>query len=321
MTAPTPVGPSPDEADRRTDRRVAPRYFTIVNGAAGGGRCRSRADLCLSQLERAGFHLEIRLTDGAGHATELAREAWNEGHRQFLVVGGDGTSYEVLNGLLPRAAGDDVPVLGLLPLGTGNSFLRDFHIHDTDAALHALRHGTRRPVDAVRIEHEDGEDLFYMNILGLGLTATAGAMTNDHLKPLGTTGYILAVVAKVASLDTPCDPLTIDGGEVDSRSSVFLSFCNSKFTGGSMMMAPQADPTDGKLDVIRAGTMTRGRLLGAFPRIFQGTHVTLPEVEETQARRIDFEEPRAQPVMIDGEIRYLTVRALEVVPGAVEVVL
>lgn len=289
--------------------------IAIVNGAAGGGRCRSRADLALDRLREHGFELEVHFTHAAGHATELAADAWERGARRFLVFGGDGTSYEVVNGLFPRAVGDDKPVLGILPLGTGNSFLRDFGITSEEAAFDALTSGRQRSVDVVEVRHADGV-LHYINILGLGFTAAAGGLMNRRFKALGNAGYVAAVLVEVMRLKHPVDAIRLDGGDVDERAAVFLSFCNSRYTGGTMMMAPDADPADGEVDVIRAGALNRRGLLGAFPRIFTGTHVDHADVEQCRAKRVDFVAPREQDVMIDGEVMRLSIESIEVLPGA-----
>lgn len=295
------------------------RFLAILNGAAGGGRCRARADAVLVRLREAGFELDLRITEGRGHATELARDAWDEGHRHFISIGGDGTAYEVINGLFPRSLGDDRPTLSILPLGTGNSFLRDFGVAHESAALDAIFHGRSRSCDVVRIDHRDGV-LFYLNILGIGFVARAGDLTNRRFKKLGAAGYGFAVLGSVATLEYAVDPYRIDGGDIDSRPSTFVCFCNSRYTGGSMMMAPHADATDGQVDVIRVGVLRRRDLVSAFPRIFQGSHVHMPEIEESRGKKVLFEKPRLQPVMIDGEILELEMRGLEVIPGALEVI-
>ncbi len=298
-----------------SDREAS--FFVVINGAAGGGRCRSRFDRLRARLVDAGLHLAIHLTCAPGHATELVEEAYAAGQRRFLVVGGDGTSYEAVNGLFARGRPEGVAV-GMLPLGTGNSFLRDFGITHEEAAIDAILRGRTRKVDVIRCEHEGGV-IHYLNLLSIGFTARAGALTNDQFKPLGTAGYIAAVLVSVARLEYPVDPVRLDGGEVDRRPAAFLSFSNSKYTGGAMMMAPKADPTDGLLDVIRVGILPRLPFVATFPKIFSGTHVDRPEVEEAQVRRVEFVEPREQDVMVDGEIVRLSSRSLEVVPAAIEV--
>ncbi|MGH9681337.1 MAG: acylglycerol kinase family protein, partial [Candidatus Acidiferrales bacterium] len=101
-------------------------YFTIVNPAAGGCRCGTLAPRALDRLREAGLALEVRQTRAPGEATILAHEAYAGGFRYFIAVGGDGTGYEIVNGLFPEALTEGRAALGFLPLGTGNSFLRDF---------------------------------------------------------------------------------------------------------------------------------------------------------------------------------------------------
>lgn len=292
--------------------------LVIVNGAAGGGRCRARADQAIARLHEAGVEVEVRLTEGPGHATELAADGRERGVTKFLSVGGDGTAYEVINGLFPNDTGDEL-TLGILPLGTGNSFLRDFGIIGEKVAIEALLRGRTHRVDVVRAEHEGGV-FHYMNLLSVGFSAEAGDLTNRRFKKLGAAGYVAAVLASVAKLEHPVIPVRIDGGDTDRRPCVLLSFSNSRYTGGQMMMAPRADVSDGQLDVIRVGGMTRAQLLATFPAIYRGTHVDHPLVEQMRARRVDFEETVERPAMVDGEVLSVALRSLEVVPSALSVI-
>ncbi|MEM9860850.1 MAG: diacylglycerol kinase family protein [Myxococcota bacterium] len=289
----------------------------IINGAAGGGRCAARASAALRDLRRDQA-IDMVTTEGPGHASELARAAFEDGARRFIAVGGDGTSYEVINGLFPRANGANIE-LGLLPLGTGNSFLRDFGVSGQDDALGRLARWATRPVDLVEATHQSGS-IHYMNLLSIGFTADVGDLTNRRFKALGPAGYVAAVVSCLSRLDAPRDPIAIDDLAVDERKAVFMSFSNSQYTGGAMQMAPDADVSDGKLDVIRVGELGRADLLRTFPKIYAGTHVRHPQVETTRAQRVRFTEPRRQAVMVDGEVVELTLKQLDVRPHALRVV-
>ncbi len=294
-------------------------FFTIVNGAAGGGRCLARADGALAALEQAGITLDVHFTEGPRHAIELASDAYQDGHRSFLSVGGDGTSFEIVNGVFQHGTPERVH-LAMLPLGTGNSFLRDFGITSEEAAREAIVRGTAHPVDAVALKHTGGT-LHFINTMGIGFVARVGALTNEKFKALGTGGYVAAVVTSVAQLQYPLDPLIIDeASEPDSRPAVFLSFSNSQYTGGAMHIAPSARVNDGKFDIIRVGKLGRAGLLTAFPKIFAGTHVEHPLVEQTQATKVQFTDSREQDVLMDGEFRRLSLQSLQVVPHALEVI-
>lgn len=295
----------------------------IVNPAAGGGRCGRLAPAALERLRASGIAVQSVETRGPGDASRLAREAYDAGARTFVAVGGDGTAYEILNGVLPpaRATGTRI-ALGFLPLGTGNSFLQDFLVHGDDAAERAsaaLVAGRHRACDVIALDLVGDTTLYYINLLSFGFVAAVGALANRRFKRLGTAGYAAAVVAEVAGLAARPYRLRVDGGRWSEPEAVFVSLCNSRFTGGRMMMAPYAETSDGRIDLVVAGAMGRVGLLTAFPRIFAGTHVHLPEVTVGQASVVDIDVRERMDLMIDGEIVRGTPRRVEVLPGAIDV--
>ena len=297
---------------------MSKRFFTILNGSAGGGRCKPRAEQALKELRGAGLEFDVHLTERIGHATEIAERAYADGERQFLSIGGDGTSFEIVNGLFKNGTPEEVS-LGILPLGTGNSFLRDFNIESVDDAMEALKSNRTQSIDVVHAEHAEGS-LHFINTMGIGFVAKVGELTNKHFKALGAGGYVAAVLASVVTLDYPADAIKLGGGSsIDSEPATLLSFSNSKYTGGAMKMAPSASVQDGRLDVIRVGKLGRMGLVTTFPKIFAGTHTRHPLIDEFQTNRVDFVDARKQPVLIDGELMHLKLRSLSVLPNALRV--
>jgi diacylglycerol kinase (ATP) len=298
---------------------VTPRFFAVVNPAAGGGRCGELADAALDRVRRAGLDLEIARTSHPGEATELVRAAYGQGFRNFLAVGGDGTSYEILNGLFPEAVSGGRPTLGFLPLGTGNSFLKDFTSRGVEHTMEALRSGTRRTCDVIRLRHAEGE-IYLLNLVSLGFPADVGELANRRFKRWGELGYILGVFTRLARLEHLAFPHRLDGApEWDRRRALFLSFSNSKFTGGKMMIAPKADPTDGWIEYVRWGPIGRLGLLWNLPSLFTGTHIEHPRASRAGAKRIDFNLGGPVNVLVDGEILRLDCRSLEILPAALDV--
>ncbi|MDX9722524.1 MAG: diacylglycerol kinase family lipid kinase [Myxococcota bacterium] len=292
------------------------RWVLITNPAAGAGRSQSQLRDALVKLRAAGLRFELFESERPGQVQELARQAYLDGARAFIAAGGDGTVFALLNGLLPVAK--QRPTLAVLPLGTGNCFAADCGVPTLPDALRALTCGQRRPVDVLHLEHAEGE-LYFANLLSVGFSARVGALTNRHLKPLGVLGYSLAVLLCVASHRHEAFALRGEDGCLDARPCTLLSFSNSRLTGGNMLMAPYARLDDGLLDLIRVGPLARHQLLAAFPRIFRGTHVELPETEYYQRKRIELACKRPVDVMVDGEVLQLTLRSLQVLPGAIEV--
>jgi diacylglycerol kinase (ATP) len=299
---------------------VKPKFLAIINPAAGGGRCGKLAPAALDRVREAGIDLDVAYTKSPGEATALARSAYSEGVRHFLAGGGDGTSYEIINGLFPEAATDGRPALGFLPLGTGNSFLRDFTSRGVEHTIEALKIGNTRACDVIRLRHAGGE-VYFMNLLSLGFPADVGELTNRRFKRWGELGYILGVFTRLAGLKHLAFPHRREGSkEWDRQPCLFLTFSNSKFTGGKMMIAPKADPTDGQIEYVRWSPVGRMRLLWLFPRLFTGTHIDHPLATRAEVQRMEFDLDKPVNAMVDGEILRLQCRSLEILPGALDVI-
>ena len=295
------------------------RFFAIVNPAAGGGRSAKLAKPALARLREGGLRIDVIASTGPGHAVQLAREAYGQGYRRFIAVGGDGTAHEILNGVLGPVRDKDRISLGLLPLGTGNSFLRDFTKDGVEGSLQALLAGRKRPIDLVRLTHSAGE-LYSFNLLSVGFTADVAALTNRFFKPLGQLGYLLGVFVRVVQLRRRAFTLRCDDDtNWDERRCLFLTFNNSKYTGGTMLIAPHADPTDGLIEFVRWGPIGRFGLMRMLPKLYDGTHIAHPLASRRAVRHVEFNAPVPVDVMIDGEIATLECRSLDVIPAAVDI--
>ncbi|MGA8035997.1 MAG: diacylglycerol kinase family protein [Candidatus Acidiferrales bacterium] len=295
-------------------------FLAIVNPAAGGGRCGKLAPEVIERVREVGAHVRVAETSRAGDAVDIARKTYAEGVRNFLAVGGDGTSYEIVNGLFPEALTDGRPTLGFLPLGTGNSFLRDFTKDPVEYSIECLRKGRRRACDVIRLTHAGG-DIYYMNLLSLGFPAEVGETANRRFKGMGQLGYIRAVVAHLKGLEHQAFPHRVNGAENWDRGRVlFLTFSNSRFTGGKMMIAPDANPCDGEIEYVRWGPINRAGLIATFPRLFTGTHIRHPLAARAAAKRVDFALDGPVNVMIDGESLHLDCKSLEILPCAMDIV-
>lgn len=292
-------------------------YFTIVNPAAGGGRCGKLAPRALDRLRAAGLTLEVRQTRAPGEATIFAHEAYASGYRKFIAVGGDGTGFEIVNGLFPAALTDGRAALGFLPLGTGNSFLRDFTDRGADYAIEAILEHRKRPCDVIRLNH-GGESLYYINTLNMGFAADVATLTNRHLKFLGELGYLVGVLVSLARLRRRPFPLRANG-ERDDRRCLFVAFSNSKYTGGKMMIAPHAAIDSGAIEYVHWGPIGRLGLVRTLPRLFDGSHMKHRLASRRTAARIEFELKGPVDVVVDGEVLTLEVESLEALPGALDV--
>jgi YegS/Rv2252/BmrU family lipid kinase len=230
-----------------------------------------------------------------------------------VLVGGDGTLFEALNGMVK--AGRFVPV-AQIPVGTGNSFIKDLGIESVEDGLRALTEGRTRAVDIGRVRSAAGE-YHFVNLVGAGFVADVGSRAVTF-KLFGDLSYTIGVLLGLAVLRAAPCRLVVDGKE-SVRDALFIEVCNSRKTGGDMIMAPSAKVDDGLFDVVIARAMNRRTLLKLFPLIFTGEHVKDPHVETFRCSRISVSFEPPQKVTPDGEILGTTPLDIEVVPRALEV--
>jgi len=295
-------------------------FFAVVNPAAGGGRARKLVGAALDRLRAGRINVEAVHTNAPGEGITLARDAYLRGHRKFIAVGGDGTSYEIVNGLFPRRGLDEPVTLAFLPLGTGNSFLRDFSDRGVEHAIESILAGRSQACDVLRLRHAEGV-LHYINLLSMGFAADVAMLRARRFSRWGELGYQSSIFISLVRFRRRPFPLIVDGEpEVDHRPCLFLTFNNSKFTGGTMMIAPNADVNDGLIEYVRWGMIGRLGLIRNLPTLYDGTHIQHPLAERRTAKRIDFRFQERVDVMVDGEVLTLQCQTLDVLPSTLNVV-
>jgi len=298
------------------------KTLLVVNPAAGHGLGRKVFERLEPRLREALPGLEVRLSEYAGHAVEIGREAARASYDRLLCLGGDGTPYEVINGLYADGRPSRRPEIGQIPAGTGNSFLRDFDITTPDQALEAILAG-RREQDPDLVEFEEQERgrtvrRYSLNIIGAGLIADILRLTNERLKFMGAAGYSLAVLAELVKGMKNRIEIETDGRRfLVERSALVVS--NSKFTGGKMKIAPAADTADGRADLVLFNDVNRREIVSIFSGVFSGKHAAHPKVEMCQAAVITVEADPPLRLMADGELLGWTPLRLKVLPAELDI--
>lgn len=297
------------------------RTLLVVNPAAGHGRGRKVFEGLEPRLHGAIPGLEVRFSEHAGHTVEIGRQAAGAGYDRILCLGGDGTPYELLNGLYADGRPARRPEIGQIPAGTGNSFLRDFGIETPDQALEAILAGRRRKVDLVEFEEQEhGRTVrrYSLNIIGVGLIADILQLTNERLKFLGAAGYSLAVLARLVRGMSNRIVIEADGTRLEAANSA-LVVSNSKFTGGKMMIAPRADTGDGRADLVLFNDVNRREIVSIFAGVFSGKHAGHARVHMRQAAVLTVEADPPLRLMADGELVGWTPLRAKVLPGELDV--
>jgi diacylglycerol kinase family enzyme len=163
--------------------------------------------------------------------------------------------------------------------------------------------------------------LHYINLLSMGFTADVATLRARRFGGWGELGYIISIFQGLARLQRRAFPTRVDQEtEFDRRRCLFLTFNNSKFTGGTMMIAPDAATDDGLIEYVRWGPIGRVGLIRNLPTLYDGTHTRHPLAEVRKVRRVDFHLDAPVDVMVDGEVITLHCESLDVLPAALNVV-
>lgn len=289
------------------------KLLLLVNPKAGRNRAKRIAAKACERFTQKDIETEAHYSAFPGHITELAASHVRDHFDGIVSVGGDGTLFETINGLAQADPAFSMPV-GIIPVGTGNSFAKDLDIHSLDTAVEKICQGKTRQVDLGHFSWDSGSH-YFINLLGFGFAADVVRKAAKY-KCFGSLGYILSLFATLRRMSFSQLELTIDGKRYE-RENCFVAICNSTKTGGNMVMAPDARIDDGLLDVVLLNRIGRARLLRVFPSIFRGRHIELPEVETFKARRIRAVTHPPKTCTPDGEVLGQTPIEVEICPGMI----
>jgi diacylglycerol kinase (ATP) len=285
----------------------------LVNPASANGKTGKRWPDIARAAHSAGLRGEAVFSEQAGQLGELAREAADDGATLLVVVGGDGTVHEVVNGI----AGRDGVELALIPRGTGWDFARTHAIPKRVAeAIRIARDGEARPFDLGRATYESGA-AWFANIASVGMSGAVAAKANSTTKALGAkTSYLLALGVVFARWKNVHLRVRVDDEERDAlMEDVIVAV--GRYLAGGMMITPDAEPDDGLFDVLLIGDLTKAELVRVMPKIYRGTHLPHPKGEVLRGRAVTIEADEPLPIQLDGEQPGTTPVRFEIVPAAI----
>ncbi len=302
-------------SDDRDGRREIARVTVLTNPASGHGNAPHAAERAIAALQRRGVDvLEIVGAD-ADHAGRLLRDALDRGTDALAIVGGDG----VISLALQVIARTDVP-LGIIPAGTGNDHAREYGIPtgDPEAAADVVVDGRVDTVDLGHIRSDAGEQKWFGTVMAAGFDSLVSDRTNRMRWPHGRMRYNLAMLAELSKLRLLPFRLVLDGTQEILANLTLAAFGNTRSYGGGMLICPNADHADGKLDITMVHTASRTRLVRLFPTVFRGTHVDLDQVSTARAGSVRV-ECAAINAYADGEFACALPVEVSAVPGALKI--
>ena len=291
------------------------RVTVLTNPMAGHGNARHVAERAIVRFHELGIDVIAIVGRDAAHARNLVEEAVGKGTDAVVVVGGDG----VIRLALQSLAATGIP-LGIIPAGTGNDHARAYSIPTGDpvAAVDLVAAGHTRTVDLGRIRGADGTDSWFGTIAATGFDSLVSDRVNRMRWPHGRMRYNLAIVAEISKLRPLPFRLVFDGERELVADLTLAAFGNTASYGGGMLIGPDADPTDGLLDITMVHSESRTKLIRLFPTVFKGTHINLDEVTTERARAVTVESPGIN-AYADGEYVCPLPAEISAVPAALKI--
>jgi len=281
----------------------------IVNPAAGRGRTKELLPKVEKALDERRMVFRVEKTRGREHANdEILRAA--EAGEVPVVMSGDGL-VGLAGGIL---AGSEVP-LGIIPGGRGNDFARVLGIPtEPEDAVEVLATGTVRHVD---VGEANGQR--FLCIASIGFDSDANRIANNAKLFKGNLVYAYAALRALVGWKSA--RFTVIVGEERVRFTGYsVAVANTSAYGGGMLVAPDADPSDGEFDIVMVGEVGKLRFLGNLPKVFKGTHIEQDEVRVFRAPYLDLEASRPFAVYADGEHLTDTPVSLRLLPRALGVI-
>ncbi len=282
-------------------------YFVIINPNAGNGRGKADWPAIKEMLSNQGLAFKSMFTKAVNHARETCIDKINEGQRRFIVVGGDGTLNEVVNGIFSQ---DSVPpnkfVLGNIPVGTGNDWCRTYNIpNNLAAAVKIISNQNIFHQDIGKVSYMKNGNLesrYFLNVAGCGFDAFVANRTNEK-KEMGKGSALVYLYTLFVSLfNYKSTNITIEFEKSKYSELVFsISLGIGRYNGGGMMQLPDAIPNDGLFDLTIIKKMSKIEVLKNIKKLYNGTIVTHPKVDTFKANKVIIKSIPDISLEVDGE--------------------
>jgi len=241
-------------------------------------------------------------TEYPGHATELARQAGEQGYDLVVAVGGDGTVHEVVNGLM-QVPPESRPALGIVPLGSGNDFAHILGLPaDPGEALLSAVNGQPHSLDVGSMRDENDRLEYFNNTMGMGFDSVVNMYTRKITVIHGFLMYFIALIMTIFRNFDPIDLHVETDQETWDLTSLMLAIGNGPREGGGFIITPAAKLDDGLLNYVTIKKISRLMMLRLVPEVMRGTHGHFKQVRMGTCRRMTVTSQQPLYIHCDGEI-------------------
>jgi YegS/Rv2252/BmrU family lipid kinase len=280
---------------------MEPKVKAIFNPFADKGRAAQQEESMRSLLSTWG-KISWSRTLHPKHATEIAKQAAQEGYQTIAAVGGDGTVHEVVNGLM-QVPKERRPSLGTIPLGSGNDFCENIGAEkDPKAAAARVFKGHTKNIDIGVIADDQGKQVYWDNTLGIGFDAAVVLYALRITRLQGFSMYLSAVIQTILkNHDAPLMTIRTDKETIQDN-ILMITLCNGPREGGGFLVAPEAVNTDGIMDYALIENVSRAMMFRLIPEVMSGTHGRFKQVRIGRCKSVEIELEHPLPIHLDGEV-------------------
>jgi len=260
-----------------------------------------------------------------GHAIQLAQQAGEQGYDMVIAMGGDGTVHEVINGLM-RVPEEKRPVLGVVPVGSGNDFAHGINASQKSTeALTCALDGEASTIDLGLMTDEHGRKEYFDNTLGIGFGAVV--TIRSHKLPV-VRGFLMYLTAVIQTIILNHNAMAMQIQTDDQKweqSVIYLVICNGPREGGGFLIAPDAKIDDGLFHYAMITNVSRAMMFRIVPEVMKGTHGRFKQVRMGTCKKFILSADRPLYIHADGEIftgpgTDLRKVSFEIMPNALKVV-
>ena len=307
---------------------ITPQHWAIIiNPKSGKKQLNQQRKYLFLTLKNAGIQFDYRLTKFAGHAAKIARLFAEKKYQNFMILGGDGTISEVINGIFSAKIEFTASLkIALIPRGTGNDWGRFWGLtRDYNHSLDVFLKGKLQPIDIGKVEYElEGEQQthYFINSVGLGLDARVVNITHRLKRYVGSHSFLYSIALLFAVFTYRARKVRIRSSNRNIDENMFtMNVANGCYSGGGMKQTPHALPYDGLLDVMMAKKPTFMDILGGLRRLFNGKLLEHPVIESFQTQRLRIQCHKhalleADGIIVNGTSPY----TISIIPNAIQMV-
>ncbi len=308
-----------------TNTMIMKEYLVVVNPNAGIGKAQRDWPEISGLLNKHGFNYHAVYTEGPMHAIELIVDHVARGYRKVIVVGGDGTMNEVVNGVFTQKTVPTSEItLGMISVGTGNDWVRTYNIPmDYERAIEVLKKGQTIIQDAGTVSYFNSTQKltrYFINMAGLGFDALVAQKTNaDKSRGRGNPMLYLANLISSLFVYKSCGTKVVVNGTVVKEKIFSISIGIGKYNGGGMQQAPDAKTDDGLFDITLIKDISKLSVIASVRRLYNGTIKKHKRVLAMVGKHVIVESD--QPILLetDGESLGHSPFEFNIVPKSIKV--